>query len=194
VVQDLSLLGVQAVAQVEDVLLFLVDDLAQRQELALLGEGGRLVEPLARLLQLLAQGLPLLLQRLDARLQLRRSRLEETGAPNGRSWAPRAGKARSCASARASPSCTESSYSISSGEGGTSGMSICGSMGSAPISAPSCAWGALPIGPPISPRIGASGSSSGSEGAGASVRIGPGAGTGSGGGGTLSGPSVSPDR
>ena len=75
VVEDLPLLGVQLLAQVEDVLFLLVDDLAQRQELALLREGRRLVESLARLLQLLAQRLALVLQRGDARLELHVARL-----------------------------------------------------------------------------------------------------------------------
>ena len=81
VVEDLALFGVERVAQIEDVLLFLVDDLAQPQELALLGEGGRLREPLARLLDLLAQRLPLVLQRMDARLQLGVARLGLARAP-----------------------------------------------------------------------------------------------------------------
>ena len=75
VIEDLPLLGVQILAQVEDVLFLLVDDLAQREELALLGERRRLVEALARLLELLAQRLALVLQRADARLELHVARL-----------------------------------------------------------------------------------------------------------------------
>ena len=75
VVEHLPLFGVERVAQIEDVLLFLVDDLAQAEELALLGEGGRLREPLARLLDLLAQRLALVLQRVNPRLQLGVARL-----------------------------------------------------------------------------------------------------------------------
>src|SRR6185312_12409105 len=75
VVEDLALLGIERVAQIEDVLLFLVDDLAQPEELALLREGRRLREPLARLFDLLAQRLALVLQRVNPRLQLRVPRL-----------------------------------------------------------------------------------------------------------------------
>ena len=75
VVEDLALLRVQRVAKIENVLLFLVDDLAQPQELALLRERGGLREPLPRLLDLLAQCLPLVLERLDPRLQLGVARL-----------------------------------------------------------------------------------------------------------------------
>ena len=80
VVEDLALLRVHAVAKVEDVLLFLVDDLAQAQELALLREGRRLREPLTGLLELAAQRLTLALERVDARLELGRARLELAGA------------------------------------------------------------------------------------------------------------------
>ena len=81
VVQDLPILRVERVAQIEDVFLFLVDDLAQPQELPLLGERRGLREALARLLDLLAQRLPLVLQRVDARLQLRVARLGLLEAP-----------------------------------------------------------------------------------------------------------------
>ena len=81
VIEHLPLFGVERVAQVEDVLLFLVDDLAQPQELALLGEGGRLREPLPRLLDLLAQRLALVLQRMDPRFQLGVARLGLARAP-----------------------------------------------------------------------------------------------------------------
>ena len=65
VVQDLPIFGVQRIPQIEDVLLFLVDDLPQAQQVALLGESAlvcRLRHPLALFVQLLAQRLALRLQ------------------------------------------------------------------------------------------------------------------------------------
>ena len=116
VVEHLPLFGVERVAQVEDVLLFLVDDLAQPQELALLGEGGRLREPLARLLDLLAQRLPLVLQRVNPRLQLGVARLGLARRARRR----RAGGPKLSEMTRPLASVETSSKAISSGAGGTS--------------------------------------------------------------------------